>query len=81
MFRLEQLVEEQKSKVSKVMPDEMDSAAKHMMILSIYPLIKSLEFLESYPLKPLNFIPCILPPDELWAPHQANDHSTMIPQS
>ena len=34
MFRLEQLVKEQKRKVSKVMPANKDSAAKQM-ILSI----------------------------------------------
>ena len=40
MFRVEELVKEQKKKVSKVMPDEKDSAAKQMIlsILSIeYP--------------------------------------------
>ena len=39
MFRLEQLVKEQKSKVSKVMPAEKDSAAKQMILW-----ILSLEF-------------------------------------
>ena len=52
MFRLEQLVEEQKSKVSKVMPAEKDSAAKQMILW-----ILSLEFLEFCQLNPLNFIP------------------------
>ena len=42
MFRLEQLVKEQKRKVSKVMPDEKKDSAAKQMILSILSL-ESLE--------------------------------------